>query len=76
VWVAIQGTAATSWRTLIGRNDTLNASAKPMRPVGAVVADYCVVEPDDLALVGLPLCVEVASMSADASVVSVALAAR
>src|SRR3954449_7312271 len=76
VWVAIHGTAATSWRTLIGRKDNLNASPKPMRPVGAVVAAFCVGEPDDLALLGLPFAVVVASRSAVSSVASVALAAR
>src|SRR3954466_1567664 len=76
VWVAIQGTAATSWRTLIGRKDNLNASPNPMRPVGAVAGDFCVAAPDGLVLPELPFVVAVASRSAVSSVASVALAAR
>src|SRR6476646_3871137 len=51
VCVAIQGRAATSWRTLIGRSDILKASANPTRAGDPVAAGFWLGEPDDRAFV-------------------------
>src|SRR6185369_3664588 len=68
VCVAIHGSAATSWRTLIGRKDILNASANPTRAVDPVAAAFCVGEPDGLALVLPADGVDAASRSAASSI--------
>src|SRR4029079_1263631 len=51
VGVAIQGRAATSWRTLIGRKDILKASANPTRAGDPVAAGFWLEERDDFACV-------------------------
>jgi len=75
VCVAIQGSAATSWRTLIGRKDILNASANPTRPGVPVAAGFWLGEPDDFAFVAPADGLDAVSLSAS-SIGWVVVAAR
>src|SRR3954471_2368014 len=67
VCVAIHGTAARSWRTLIGRNDIRNASANPTLPVEGAGVVLAVGDPDGRAFAVLMVDVPGAVMAGSSS---------
>src|SRR5712675_573565 len=75
VWMAIQGSAARSGRTWIGRIDARNASVKPIRPPGTDVLSPGAALPA-VELVDRPLVVGDVASSIVSAAGSMAVAAR